>query len=112
MLIRRVVIQINLLLKDLDVEPEILLLLQTIIKVGEIAYSLDSARSPRQLMQLYNCCWLHMELCRDLLGKPTKLSESKMFGHYLHALTSHSPTQYKLASLRSLNRRGSLVKRG
>ena len=26
-----------------------------------------------------------------------------MFGHYLHALTAHSPTQYKLACLRSLN---------
>ncbi len=26
-----------------------------------------------------------------------------MFGHYLHALTSHAPTQYELVSLRSLN---------
>ena len=26
-----------------------------------------------------------------------------MFGHYLHALTYHAPTQYKLASLRFLN---------
>lgn len=26
-----------------------------------------------------------------------------MFGHYLHALTTHSPTQYELANLRSLN---------
>ncbi len=26
-----------------------------------------------------------------------------MFGHHLHAVTVHSPTQYELASLRSLN---------
>ncbi len=101
--IRRVVIQLFLLLKDLEVSPKVLLLLQTIIKVGEIAYSLDGARSPRKLLQLYNCCWLHMELCRDLLGKPKNISMSKMFGHYLHAITAHSPTQYELSSLRSLN---------
>ena len=101
--LRRVVIQIFFLLKDMDVPPKVLLL-PTIIKVGEISYSLDSARSPRRLLQLYNCCWVHnMELCRDLPGKPKKISESKMFGHYLHALTAHSPTQYELASLRSLN---------
>ena len=101
--LRRAVIQIYLLLKDTDVHPRILLFLQTIIKVGEILYSLDSARSPRQLLQLYNCCWLHMELCRDLMAKPQKLSECRMFGVYVHALTVHSPTQYELASLRSLN---------
>ena len=44
-----------------------------------------------------------MELCRDLFGNPRKVTRSKMFGHYLHALTAHSPTQYELTSLRSLN---------
>lgn len=101
--LRRVVIQIYLLLKDLDCSSKILLLLQTIIKVGEISYSLDDCRSPRQLLQMYNTCWLHMELCRDMFGNPKKITRSKMFGHYLHALTAHSPTQYELASLRSLN---------
>lgn len=44
-----------------------------------------------------------MELCIELFGNPHKLSRSRMFGHYLHAITAHSPTQYELASLRSLN---------
>ena len=100
---RRVVIQLYLLLKDLHCDLKILLLLQTIIKVGEILYSRDNTRSPRQLLQLYNNCWLHMELCVDLFPRPKKLTRSKMFGHYLHALTVHSPTQYELASQRSLN---------
>ena len=91
---RRVVIQLYLLLKDLDCTNKILLLLQTIIKIGEILYSRDNARSPRQLLQLYNSCWLHMELCVDLFPAPKKLTRSKMFGLYLHALTTHSPTQY------------------
>lgn len=101
--LRRVAIQVYLLLRDLEVSPKVLQLLQTVIKMGEIAYSFDSARSPRQLLQLYNTCWLHMELCRDLLAKPKKISTSKMFGHYIHALTVHSPTQFELSSLRSLN---------
>lgn len=82
--LRRVIIQIYLLLKDLDCSSKVLLLLQTIIKIGEISYSLDDRRSPRQLLQ-------------------RKLTRSKMFGHYLHALTAHSPTQYELTSLRTLN---------
>ena len=44
-----------------------------------------------------------MELCVDLFPAPKKLTRSKMFGLYLHALTAHSPTQYELVSLRSLN---------
>jgi hypothetical protein len=39
----------------------------------------------------------------DLFPAPKKLKRSKMFGLYLHALTAHSPTQYKLVSLCSLN---------
>jgi hypothetical protein len=31
------------------------------------------------------------------------MSKTKMFGHYLHAMTAHLPTQYELACLRSLN---------
>lgn len=73
----RAVIQLYLLLKDLDCNSKILLLLQTIIKIGQISYSLDKHRSPRQLLQLYNVCWIHMELCRDLFSSPQKLTRSK-----------------------------------
>ena len=100
--LRRVIIQLLVLLKDLDSSTKILLL-QTIIKIGEILYSRDHQRSPRQLLQLYNSCCLHMELCVDLFSTPKKLTVSKMFRHYLHALTAHSPTQYELACLCSLN---------
>ena len=100
---RRVVIQVYLLLKDLDCGSKILLLLQTIIKIGEILYARDNTRSPRQLLQLCNSCWLHVELCVELFPTMKKLTRPKMFGHYLHALTAHAPTQYELASLRSLN---------
>ena len=101
--LRRVAIQLYLLLKDLDCSCRVLFLLQSITKIGEIAYARDDKRCPRQLLQLYNMCWIHMELCNDLFSTPEKLSKAKMFGHYVHALTAHIPTQLELACLRSLN---------
>ena len=101
--LRRVAIQMFLLLKNSDCSPKVLLLLHSIIKIGEIAYSRDDKRCPRQLLQLYNMCWIHMELCKDLFSTPKNISKTRMFGHYVHALTAHLPTQLELACLRSLN---------
>lgn len=101
--LRCAIIQVYLLLRQLECDPKVLLLLEMIIKVGEILYSLDAKRSPRRLLQLYNSCWLNMELRVELFGNSTKLSRSKMFGLYLHAITTHGPTQYELANLRLLN---------
>ena len=98
--LRRAVIQGFLLLKDLDCGSRVLMLLQTVIKIGEILYSRDTQR---QVLQLYNQCWLHMELCATLFAQPKKLTRTKMFGHYLHALTAHSPEQYELVCQRSIN---------
>ncbi len=100
---RRVAIQLFLLLKDTDCSSRILLLLQTIIKISEIAYSRNDKRCPRQLLQMYNMCWIHMELFKSLFSTPAQLTKTKMFGHYVHALTAHGPTQLELACLRSLN---------
>ena len=101
--LRRIIIQIFLLLKDLDCSSKVLTLLQTMIKIGEILYSKEEKRTPRQLLQLYNNCWLHMELCAEIFSSPKQITRTRMFGHYLHALTAHSPTQYELCCLRSLN---------
>lgn len=101
--LRRVAIQLYLLMMNLDCSPKVLLLLQSIIVIGEVAYSCDAKRSPHQLLRLYNMCWVHMELCKDLFSSPERISKAKMFGHYLHALTAHLPTQMEIACLRSLN---------
>ena len=89
---RRVVIQLFLQLKNLDCSSRAVFLLHSLVKIGEIAYSRDNKRCPRQLLQLYNMCWMHMELCKDLLSAPEKITKTKMFGNYLHALTAHFPT--------------------
>ena len=103
---RRVAIQLFLLLKDNDCSSKILFLLHSIIKIGEIAYSRDDKRCPRQLLQCYNMCWMHMEVLKDLFGTPKEISRTKFFGHLVHALTAHIPTQLELACQRSLNTEG------
>ena len=87
-----------LLLKDLDISSTVLVLH---IKIGEILYSRDHLRTPRHTIQLYNCCWLHMELCALLFPTPSKLTRSKRFGQYL---TSYRPTQHELLCLRSVDK--------
>ena len=45
-----------------------------------------------------------MELCKELPSKPEQISKTKMFGHYVHALTAHTPIQLELACLHYLNK--------
>jgi hypothetical protein len=85
--LRRAIIQVFLLLKDLDCGSRVLTLLQTVIKIGEILYSRDAQRSPRQVLQLYNQCWLHMELCATLFAQPKKLSRTKIMVRPLSTCT-------------------------
>lgn len=103
--IRRTVIQALLLLNDYStcISEDVALLLKTAVKIGAILYSCADNRTPRALLQLYNHCWLHHELCVKFFHFPQKMTRTKMFSHYLHALTAHAPTQYEIVCLRSIN---------
>ena len=81
----------------------ILDLLHSIIKISEILYSNELSRSPKQVLSLYNNAWLHMELCKELPPNPHAITRRKLFGIYLHALTSHAPLQYEIVSRKSIN---------
>ena len=90
-----------LLSKSNMVSGDILLLLASLVRVSGILYSSYGSRSQRQVLALYNV-WLHHELCSELLT-PLHISRTKMFGNYLHALTSHAPQQYEILCLKSVN---------
>lgn len=75
--LRRVVIQIYLLLKDQDCSSRILLLLQTVIKLGEITYSLDISRTPRQLLTYAGYTWSCVGICLANL----RITNSHLSGH-------------------------------
>jgi hypothetical protein len=81
----------------------VLQLLHSVIKVSQILYSDEEKRTPKQVLSLYNNAWLHMELCKDLIPTPRSISKRKMYGIYLHALTSHAPQQYEIVCQKSIN---------
>ena len=47
--------------------------------------------------------WLHHEMCTELILNPQEISQAKMFGSYLHDLSSHAAQQYEIVCLRSVN---------
>ena len=55
------------------------------------------------MLQLYNCVWLHHELCSTLFSNPRKQTLNHLFGVYLHDLVVHAPLQYEAVCLRSTN---------
>ncbi len=91
-----------LLLKE-GTKQCILDLLHSIIKISQILYSDEQNGSPKQVLSLYNNAWLHMELCKELLPNPHAITRRKLYGIYLHALTTHAPLQYEIVSQKSIN---------
>ena len=101
--LRVALIETNNLLQSQHVEEELKLLLITAVKISERLYSLCDTRTPKTVLQLYNCAWLHHELCKLLFTSPKEISYEKFFGLYLHSLFVHAPRQYEIVSLRSIN---------
>ena len=103
-LLRTAAIKLFLKLRACNgVNPQIVNLLHTIVKVSHILYLKASERSPKTLLQLHNCAWLHHELCSTLLSNPRKQTHSHLFGVYLHDLVAHALLQYEMVCLRSTN---------
>jgi hypothetical protein len=79
------------------------MLLTTIVHASHSLYLNASYHSPKKVLQLYNCTWLHHELCYTLLENPRKQTLQHLFGVYLHDLVVHAPPQYEIVCLRSTN---------
>ena len=97
-------IELFLHAKKADADSSILLLLETAVRMSELIYSIDEKRTPRLVLQLYNCTWLHHALCSELFPSfHGDLNRNKFFGSYLHSLVVHAPIQLEIISLRSVN---------
>ena len=96
--LREAIIQVMHILVNckVDSEDSIFILVQTLVKISEIAYSSESRRSPKQCLQFYNCLFLHHEIFMDLF-KPDKVSI------YFHSLLVHGPLQHELVCSQSAN---------
>ncbi len=86
-----------------DIDNDVKLLIQTAVKISQIFYASEEKRSPKAVLQLYNCTWLHHELCQQLIPHPRDCSKRAFCGTYLHALVVHAPVQYEVVCLRSVN---------
>ena len=100
---RVVLLEVNNLLQCKNVSEDIKMLLITAVKISERLYSSDDKRTPKSVLQLYNCTWLHHELCKSLFTQPKELTYGKFFGIYLHSLVVHAPRQYEIICLKSIN---------
>ena len=86
------------------VNSKVQMLLDTLVEIQEIAYSLDAHRTPRSVLRLHNLTWYHAMLCRKLIGFSLKhLTTRKFYGNYFHNITSHAAIQNRLVSGRSAN---------
>ena len=100
---RSAVITLYTLLAKEEAKQCVLDLLHSVIRISEILYSDEEKRNPKQVLSLYNNAWLHLELCKELIPNPQTISRRKLYGTYLHALTSHAPPQYEIVSQKSIN---------
>ena len=67
------------------VSSEILLLVETAVRISELLYMHDSNRNLRNILQLYNCVWIHHELCSKLITTfHSGMSYNKLFGTYTY----------------------------
>jgi len=89
--LRVALLEVYKLLHCLDVQAEVKLLLQTAAKISEILYASENKQTPKAVLQLYNCTWMHHELCLHLFVNPKESTTKAMFGTYLHALLVHAP---------------------
>ena len=85
------------------VATEIEALIESAVRIAEISYLAEHKRTPRSILQLYNCTWYHHELLLSLIPQPHSITRHKLFGSYLHDISCHAAPQFELVSLKSCN---------
>lgn len=95
--LRQILIQLYAcILERAPTEEDVLKLLETAVRISVLMYLPSVQRSPKHILQLYNCTWLHHTLCRKLLSP-----ESGFYGSYIHHIVAHAPVQFEIVSLSS-----------
>ena len=92
---RILILQLFMYLKN-DVTKSLLNLLQIAIRVSQILYLPAEHRTPQRILQLYNCTWLHHELC--ITRFYTGITTARFFGTYLHSLVVRAPLKLEIVS--------------
>lgn len=88
--------------KNGNINYDILTICTCLVDIISICYSKSANRTPKQVLRLYNQCFLFGYLVYFYVGKPKKLGIKKFYGAHYHSLVTHFPEMYRLFCLRSL----------
>lgn len=77
-------------------------LVNSLVDIVTICYSDYDTRSPKQLLRLYNQCFVFGLLCKSVIGNPQKLTTRKFYGNHFHSITIHVPETARLFCLKSI----------
>lgn len=99
---RRLAIKLFVFLDSMDYCPvELKRLVQYVVEISEIGYSLSEKRCPRQILRFHNLTFCFAMLLQDIVGNsPQKVSS--LYGIHFHNLTAHAPVAQRLIAMRSL----------
>lgn len=101
--LRVAILEAYKLLYHQNVSDDVKSLVQTAAKISVLFYPCEEKCSPKSVLQLYNCTWMHHELCQRLIHHPRKYTTKAFYVSYLHALAVHASVQYEIVCLRSVN---------
>uniref|UniRef100_A0A8W8MGW1 Uncharacterized protein n=1 Tax=Magallana gigas TaxID=29159 RepID=A0A8W8MGW1_MAGGI len=77
-------------------------LVNSLVDIVTICYSDYDTRSPKQLLRLYNQCFVFGLLCKSVIGNPHKLTTRKFYGNHFHSITIHVPETARLFCIKSI----------
>ena len=95
---RRFAIRICSLKSNIDLQ--FFELMQLLVEISEIGYSLEAKRNVRSILRFTNLTFILAMKLWKLVGTPKKITN--FYGVHFHNLTAHAPIVYRLSSLRSI----------
>ena len=81
---------------------KVLTMLLALVEIQKIAYSLESARSPKSILRCLNLCFIFGILSIEIFEHPVKTTRRSLFGMPFHSLVNHLPVQLRLVNGRSI----------
>ncbi|VDI34882.1 Hypothetical predicted protein [Mytilus galloprovincialis] len=84
-------------------EDNIMQLINSLVEVVNISYLPSESRTPKIILRLYNQALIFGMVCRNVIGKPSKMTSRKFYGSHFHSVTVHLPNTLRIFSLRSVH---------
>ena len=74
----------------------------SLVDIISLCYTQFNSRTPKQVLRLYNQCFVFAVLSKSTIGTPCKITARRFYGCHFHSLTSHIPEVARVFCLRSI----------